>query len=314
MIELTIGTRKSKLAMWQAETVARLLTEGGFQTTIKGMETIGDKVLDTTIAKIGSKGVFTEELEEQLASGQTDIAVHSAKDMQSSLPDGFEIIAFSEREKVNDVLVSTDSNLDIGDPRRRIRIGTSSVRRVALLRHYYPHLQTVEMRGNLQTRLQKMKDGACEALMLAYAGVKRMGYDEMIIKVFSESEFIPPVGQGCIAIEAAKGLSAEKREKIRSCLNHPDSEACLLAERAFLKRLEGGCSIPAFALAKVSGEEIVLQGGLASLDGRTILHRTFTGTRADAEGLGGELGEAILAAGGAEILAEIRRQQRADIG
>ena len=314
MIKLTIGTRKSKLAMWQAETVARFLNEGGFQTTIKGMETIGDKVLDTTIAKIGSKGVFTEELEEQLASGQTDIAVHSAKDMQSSLPDGFEIIAFSEREKVNDVLVSTDSGLDIGDPSQRIRIGTSSVRRVALLRHYYPHLQTVEMRGNLQTRLQKMKDGACEALMLAYAGVKRMGYDEMIVKVFSESEFIPPVGQGCIAIEAAKGLSAEKREKIRTCLNHPDSEACLLAERAFLKRLEGGCSIPAFALAKVSGEEIVLQGGLASLDGRTILRRTFTGTRADAVGLGSELGEAILAAGGAEILTEIRRQQRADIG
>ena len=311
MIELTIGTRKSKLAMWQTETVARLLAAGGFQTTIRGMETIGDKILDTTIAKIGSKGVFTEELEEQLASGQTDIAVHSAKDMQSSLPAGFELIAFTDREKVNDVLVSNDPGLDISDQNRHIRIGTSSVRRVALLRHYYPHLQAVEMRGNLQTRLQKMADGACDALMLAYAGVKRMGYDGMIVKVFDETEFIPPVGQGCIAIEAATRMPAEMRERIRACLNHADSEVCLLAERAYLQKLEGGCSIPAFALAVVEGDGLTLRGGLASLDGRTILHQTLTGTRAGAQQLGNELGEYILAAGGTEILAEIRRQQRA---
>ncbi len=295
--------------MWQTETVARILNARGMETRICGMETKGDRILGTSIAKIGSKGVFTEELEEQLASGATDIAVHSAKDMQSQLPEGFSLIAFTCREKVNDVLISDLSSLDLDDPARKIRIGTSSVRRRALLRHYYPHLETVEMRGNLQTRIQKMRAGACEALMLAYAGVRRMEYDSMIVKVFSADEFIPPVGQGCIAIEASVSLDAEKRAFIRSCLNDPDSESCLLAERAFLKTLEGGCSIPAFALAELEGENIRLSGGLVSLDGGKILKKTRVGARSQAEIIGKELGVTILENGGRELLAEIRNQQ-----
>ncbi|MDP3696249.1 MAG: hydroxymethylbilane synthase, partial [Desulfocapsaceae bacterium] len=173
MITIKIGSRKSRLAMWQTETVAGMLNEQGMETVISSMETKGDKILDVSIAKIGSKGVFTEELEEQLQSGATDIAVHSAKDMQSMLPQGFGLIAFTAREKVNDVLLALDKGLDLDDPAKKIRIGTSSVRRIALLKHYYPHVQTVEMRGNLQTRIQKLRDGACDALMLAYAGVKR---------------------------------------------------------------------------------------------------------------------------------------------
>lgn len=296
--------------MWQTETVARALEKAGMQTRISSMETIGDKVLDTSIAKIGSKGVFTEELEEQLATGKTDIAVHSAKDMQSTLPDGFELIAFTEREKVNDVLVSHDKNLDLADSSAKIRIGTSSVRRVALLRHFYPHVEAVEMRGNLQTRIKKMRDGACDALMLAYAGVKRMEYEDMIVKIFSEKEFIPPVGQGCIAIEAAESLDAGKRQAIRNCLNNVESEACLLAERGYLKHLEGGCSIPAFGLAVLEGEELRLDVGLVSLDGKRILREEFRGAAADAEQLGKSAGEYILASGGREMLAEIRRQQK----
>ena len=238
--------------MWQAETVARFLNEAGLETGINSMETIGDKVLDRSIAKIGSKGVFTVELEEQLANGTTDIAVHSAKDMQSILPEGFELIAFTEREKVNDVMVSTSKNIDIEDATKPLVIGTSSVRRRAFLRNYYPHVKIVEMRGNLQTRIRKMEDGDCDALMLAYAGVKRMGYEEMIVKEFDATEFTPPVGQGCIAIEAASSLDPEKLENIRICLNNKRSEVCLLAERAFLKKLEGGCSIPAFGYATLS--------------------------------------------------------------
>jgi len=160
------------------------------------METMGDKVLDTSIAKIGSKGVFTRELEEQLASGATDIAVHSAKDMQSQLPEGFALIAFTRREQVNDVLVSDNQSLDIDDSSKKIRIGTSSVRRRALLRYYYPHVEPVEMRGNLQTRIRKMREGACDALMLAYAGVKRMDYDKMIIKIFPVTQIFPPSARG----------------------------------------------------------------------------------------------------------------------
>lgn len=309
MTEVAIATRKSKLAMWQTETVAAMLEAAGMTTRIASMETIGDKVLDTSIAKIGSKGVFTEELEEQLAAGATDIAVHSAKDMQSTLPEGFELIAFTDREKVNDVLVSDDGSIDIDDTARPLRIGTSSVRRVALLKHYYPHVETVEMRGNLQTRIRKMREGACDALMLAYAGVKRMEYDDLIVKIFPEEEFIPPVGQGCIAIEAATSLEGDKRERIRGCLNNPESEVCLLAERAYLRQLEGGCSIPAFGLATLSGASLTLKVGLASIDGRQVLRHTVTGSTGDAVAMGESAGRYILDNGGREMLAEIRRCQ-----
>lgn len=296
--------------MWQTETVAKALNAQGMATRICAMETQGDKILDTSIAKIGSKGVFTQELEEQLASGATDIAVHSAKDMQSRLPDGFELIAFTEREKVNDVLISENSSLVLDDSSKAIRIGTSSVRRRALLRHYYPHVEAVEMRGNLQTRIRKMQEGACDALMLAYAGVTRMGYDNMIVKIFPEDQFIPPVGQGCIAIEAASSLSEEKRKFIRACLNNPVSETCLRAERAFLKTLEGGCSIPVFALAVLVGDEIDLTGGLVSLDGGKMLKMNRCGPVGEAEEMGRDLGLAILESGGREMLAVIRLQQK----
>jgi hydroxymethylbilane synthase len=306
---ITIGSRKSKLAMWQTETVAGFLNDAGMETKISSMETIGDKILDTSIAKIGSKGVFTVELEDQLASGLTDIAVHSAKDMQSQLPEGFTLIAFTEREKANDVLVSADGSIDIIDSSRPLVVGTSSVRRRAFLRHHYPHVEIVEMRGNLQTRIKKMKGGDCDALMLAYAGVKRMGYEDMVVMEFDEQQFVPPVGQGCIAIETATSLVPEKLERIRACLNNPVSETCLLAERAFLKKLEGGCSIPAFGYAVLDGDEITLTAGLASLDGTEILRTTEKGSAQEPEKLGKSVGEYILNNGGREMLAEIRRLQ-----
>lgn len=309
---ITIGTRKSKLAMWQTDAVAAMLQAKGLETTISSMETIGDKILDTSIAKIGSKGVFTVELEDQLASGMTDIAVHSAKDMQSQLPDQFTLIAFTEREQVNDVLLSRDASIDISDASRPLVIGTSSVRRRALLKHYYPHVTLVEMRGNLQTRIRKMDDGDCDALMLAYAGVKRMGYDDMIVKTFDAQEFVPPVGQGCIAIEAATSLAPEKLNQVRDAVNNAQSEYCLLAERAFLKKLEGGCSIPAFGYCVLEGDVLTLTAGLVSLDGADILKISREGSVDDPHALGDGVAEEILTSGGAEMLAEIRRQQAAD--
>jgi len=306
---ITIGSRKSKLAMWQTETVAKALNESGMKTEINSMETRGDKILDVSIAKIGSKGVFTEELEVQLADGITDIAVHSAKDMQSILPEGFGLIAFTKREKVNDVLLSADKSIDLTDSSRLVKIGTSSVRRRALLRHYYSHVEAVDMRGNLQTRIRKMQDGACDALILAYAGVVRMGYEEMIVMEFDEKKFIPPVGQGCIAIEAFTALDSSKAAMIRDCLNNKESEACLLAERGFLKKLEGGCSIPAFGLAVLDNDEIILTAGLSSLDGQKIICREDRGLHRDAEQLGMRVGEYVLENGGREMLVEIRRQQ-----
>ena len=308
-MKIRIGSRKSKLAMWQTYYVQDKLTKVGVDTEIITMETKGDKILDTSIAKIGSKGVFTEELEEQLANGDIDIAVHSAKDMPSVLPDGFELIAFTDREKSQDVLVSHNPDLSLDDPSKKIIIGTSSVRRRALLKLYYPHVETVDIRGNLQTRIKKMEDGLCDGILLAYAGVHRMNMESLIVQSFPVDQFIPPVGQGCVAIEAAGTLPAEKKEMIRSCVNNPNSEDCLLAERAFLRCLEGGCSIPAFALATLEGNTLSLSGGLVSLDGTKKIISSRTGSRSEAQTIGKELGTFILGSGGRELLVEIRSQQ-----
>ncbi|MDY0189449.1 MAG: hydroxymethylbilane synthase [Desulfuromonas sp.] len=307
---IKIGTRRSKLAMWQAYYVEDLLQKAGMNTQIIEIDTRGDKVLDVSIAKIGSKGVFTEELEEQLLSGDIDIAVHSAKDMQSELPAGFEIIAFTVREQVNDVVVSRDKNLRLADTSRPLTIGSSSVRRRAMLKAYYPHLKVIEMRGNLQTRIGKMDDGQCDAILLAYAGVNRMGYNDMIVETLSLDQFIPPVGQGSVAIESAQTLDANKRQIIRQAVNHADTEFRLLAERAFLKTLKGGCSIPAFCMAELVGDDqLSVTGGMISLDGKTLIKNTLIDTRNNAEQLGDRIAQLTLNQGGAEILAAIRLER-----
>jgi hydroxymethylbilane synthase len=307
-MKIRIGTRKSKLALWQAHHVQHLLSNEGIKSEIVEIETKGDKILDVTISKIGSKGVFTQEIEEQLATGEIDIAVHSAKDMQSELPFGFEILAFTDREKANDVLVSHNKELQL-TPDASFTIGTSSTRRVAILRHYFPHIKTVDIRGNLQTRIAKLEAGHCDALMLAYAGVHRMGYDDMISQMLPEDIFTPPVGQGSIAIEASKTMSGKKKVLIQQILNNEISSKCLLSERAFLRKLQGGCSIPSFANATITYHGLSISGGLVSLDGSQIIRHTVTGRSEDAEHLGQELASFILANGGRKILDDILNQQ-----
>ncbi len=294
--------------MWQAEFVKETLLRGGVEATLMPIETKGDKVLDVSISKIGSKGVFTEELEDMLARGEVDMAVHSAKDLPSELPPGFEILAFSSREKENDVVVSHDKRFSLSDNNATFRIGTSSTRRIATLAHHFPQIQPVEIRGNLQTRISKMEAGLCDALLLAYAGVARMGYEKMINQELPLDIFTPAVGQGSLAIEIASGLDEVKRQKVRSLLNDPVSEIKLLAERAFLKKLKGGCSIPAFANAQIVEREIVLTAGLYSLDGSKLIKKTISGSMADPQKLGDSLGEEILNSGGAEILRQINKE------
>src|SRR5688500_8955590 len=182
-----IGTRGSKLALWQAEYVASLIQPSGYQTEIVAIETRGDKIQNVSIAKIGSKGVFTEEIEEKLLDGSIDIAVHSAKDLSSELNDELELIAFTERELPNDVLISPNKNIIL--TKDKIKVGTSSTRRVAFLRHFYPNVEPVTVRGNLQTRLSKLNAGECDALLLAYAGVHRMGLDNLIVEKIETSYF-----------------------------------------------------------------------------------------------------------------------------
>jgi hydroxymethylbilane synthase len=297
---IKLGTRGSKLALWQAEYIRETLEKGGLQVEIVIINTKGDQILDRSLSKIGSKGVFTEELEEQLRSGQIDIAQHSAKDLQSELSDDLELIAFTEREKVNDVLVSYNKSLRL-DSEKPFVVGTSSTRRIAMLKHFYPHIQTVDMRGNLQTRMAKLESGVCDAIILAYAGVHRMGYEEHIAEMISTEKFTPAVGQGSVALECAVSLDSAKKAKIRELCNHAETEQQLLAERAFLRRLQGGCSIPVFGLSQKSGS---ITGGIISLDGTEILKETIKGN--NPLEMGKALAEKILSLGGDKILKEIK--------
>lgn len=303
---MRIGTRGSKLALWQAEHVAGLLKLAGVASEIVPIETLGDKVLDVSISKIGSKGVFTEEIEEQLQLGHIDIAVHSAKDMPSKLPDGFQLIAFTERETVNDVLISHNKDFSLTD--EPVVVGTSSTRRIATLKKYYPHVKTVAVRGNLQTRIGKMEAGHCDALLLAYAGVHRMGYESMIVSHLPLDQFTPAVGQGSIAVEISDSLPSDKVSLVRSSVNHAITEARLIAERAFLRKMDGGCSIPVFGLATIKGETLEITGGVISLDGREMIREQMQGAIEDAQQLGEALGNLVLEKGGDRILQEIKAQ------
>ncbi len=306
-MKIKIGTRGSKLALWQAYYVEEKLNAMQVETEIVIIETKGDKILDRALSKIGSKGVFTEELEEKLRSGEIDIAVHSAKDLQSELAEDLEVIAFTEREKVSDVLVSFNKNLTLISGESFV-IGTSSTRRVAMLKHHYPHIKIVDMRGNLQTRLKKMEDGQCDALLLAFAGVHRMGYHEMIVQELPQNQFIPPVGQGCVAVEASKNLSIDKKEVIREAINDVATERCLLAERAYLRKLQGGCSIPSFAWCVNAAEDkLKMEAGIISLDGKQMVYKIADADASNATKLGEKLADQVLKNGGAEILAEIRK-------
>jgi len=302
-MKIRIGTRGSQLALWQADHIQTMLKQQDVESEIVPIETKGDRILDVTLSKIGSKGVFTEEIEEKLKDGSIDIAVHSAKDLQSELPAGFEIIAFDKREKASDVLLSEHS-LDLYQ--KGLVLGTSSTRRLAFLAKYYPDIQTIPVRGNLQTRIRKMKEGVCHALWLAYAGVHRMGYDELIMHVFDTDTFIPAVGQGSIAIEVYRTLDSEKREKIRTIVNHETTETCIKAERAFLKEMNGGCSVPVYAMATLRDEVLTITGGIISLDGSEQITKTCHSTQNAAVKAGATLAQTVLDTGGKEILSSIK--------
>jgi len=299
------------LALWQAEHVADLLRAKGAATEIKIIDTKGDQNLSQPLSEIGSKGLFTEELETELKAGLIDLAVHSAKDMPSVIPQELELIAFSEREKVNDVVLSLNATLTLKMAvEQDLKIGTSSTRRRAALNHYYPGVHLVDMRGNLQTRLRKMKEGQCDAMILAYAGVHRMDMGQYIVEELSEETFTPAVGQGALAIETAVSLSEDKKIFIRSALNDVNTEYCLLAERSFLKTMEGGCSVPVFALAKLEEDTLILKGGVISLDGTQQVDGIQRGNKTEALEIGTLLADQIISKGGLKILEEIKKYKK----
>jgi hydroxymethylbilane synthase len=306
-----IGTRGSKLALWQAEYIAETLKSDGHSYEIVPFETKGDILLNISISKIGSKGVFTQELEEALRSGTIHLAVHSAKDLQSEMPDGLEIIAFTQREKENDVVVSLNPEFKIGKSAAGTKVGSSSTRRRAMLARHFPHVEMVEMRGNLQTRFLKLENGDAEAMLLAYAGVKRMGLEQYIVEELSLLTFVPPAGQGCIAVEIASSMPQDEKQAIRLACNHLETEICIKAERAYLRRMQGGCSIPIFAHSTPNGRFINLHAGIIALDGQETLlqiDRALANAH-EAEKLGLKVAEYILNKGGERILSDIRATQ-----
>ena len=308
---IRIGTRGSKLAIWQAEHVANLIKPSGYQTEIVPIETRGDKILDVTISKIGSKGVFTKEIEAKLLDNSIDIAVHSAKDLSSEIPDELELVAFTEREEVNDVVVSINKNVNLLTD--KLKVGTSATRRVAFLKHFYPNIEPVTIRGNLQTRFNKLQSGEYDALVLAYAGVRRMGYENLIVEKIETSYFVPAVGQGSIAVECHKKLSFPKKEIISRWVNHAETENCVRAERSFLKTLQGGCSIPAFGYAHYEGNMITLKAGIISLEGKRVVKVKRSASPEEVKMLGESVAREVLKNGGAEILDEIRHKDKQEV-
>lgn len=305
MKTVRIGTRNSALALWQAHYVGALLEKEGLAYEIVAISTKGDQILDRSLSKIGSKGVFTEELETMLRAGEIDIAQHSAKDLPSHLPAELELIAFTERESAEDVVLSLDPAKTLASI-EPLRIGTSSTRRRAFLSHFYPQHTAVEMRGNLQTRLEKLKKGDCDAMLLAFAGVHRMEMESYITQHLSIDQFVPAVGQGSVAIQCAVTLDASLKNLVGKACNHSETEATILAERHLLAHLEGGCSVPVYGHAVLNGDKIALHAGVLSLDGVENIYHSAEGS--DPAILGKEVAMELIHLGAHQLLRKIRQQ------
>ena len=297
---IRIGTRDSQLAMWQANLVQSKLTDLNIQSTIVPIKSDGDLTLDQPLYEMGITGIFTKALDDALLSGEADMAVHSAKDIPTKLPDGIELIALLEREDARDVLLAIRPEVDMDNLSAEFVVGTSSLRRQALVAHYTPHFKCKDVRGNVDTRVAKLEAGEYDALLLAYAGVKRMGYDHLVRRKLNPSTFTPAVGQGAIAVTCRAGF--EGKAAVRALLNHPETEFAVLAERAFLAKMEGGCHAAIFGLGTVVAGAITLQGGIASEDGKVLLREEVVGPAADAVVLGESLAEIIINLGGHKIL------------
>lgn len=299
-MQVRIGTRGSKLALWQAEHVKVLLESAGFAVELVLYTTTGDLQQSKPLHEIGDQGLFTKALDDAMLRGEIDIAVHSAKDLPTMLPAGIALSALLQREDPRDVLLSTGEAFDVDNLVAPITIGTSSLRRQALLMHYLPHVRIVPMRGNVDTRVAKMQAGECDALVLAYAGVKRMGLTHLVTRKLNVSTFTPAIGQGAIGITMPDGHPAT--EAVRLAVNDVDTESAVLAERAFLRVLEGGCHSAIFALGTVVAGTLSLMGGVAAKDGSEVLRANLDAAQADAEAAGRQLAEILLQKGARTIV------------
>lgn len=298
---LRIATRKSPLALWQAEFVRAELEHlhTGLRVELLTFTTQGDRILDTPLAKIGGKGLFVKELEVALLDGRADIAVHSMKDVPMDFPEGLGLLAIGAREDPRDAFVSNRfASLD--DLPVAAVVGTSSLRRQCQLRHRRPDLVIRDLRGNVNTRLARLDAGDYDALILASAGLKRLGFHARIRSNLAPEVSLPAVGQGALGIEAR--LGDVRINALLAPLNHADTSVCVRAERAMNRRLQGGCQVPIAGFAEVRDDGLYLRALVGSVDGREILVDELWGPRAEAEALGERLAERLLAAGAGRIL------------
>ncbi|EAZ90485.1 hydroxymethylbilane synthase [Crocosphaera chwakensis] len=304
---IRIGSRKSQLALVQTYWIQEQLQKHypDRQFDVETMSTQGDKILDVALAKIGDKGLFTKELETAMLQNQVDFAVHSLKDLPTNLPDGLMLGCVTERVNPADALVVNEKHKDkqLDTLPEGSVIGTSSLRRLAQLRHHYPHLTFKDVRGNVNTRLSKLDAGEYDAIILAVAGLQRLDMSDRIHQVIPDDISLHAVGQGALGIECRTG-DPEILDLLKA-LEHPETRDRCYAERAFLRELEGGCQVPIGVNTKIENNFLTLTGMVASLDGKTLIKDTIEGEQDQAEKLGQELAMRLRDAGATEILAAI---------
>lgn len=305
MKKLKIGTRGSKLALWQADFVKKSIENEnpGLSVELVTIKTKGDKILDVPLAKVGGKGLFVKEIEEALLDGRVDLAVHSLKDMPADIPEGLRLGAFCEREVPADVFISGNGAV-LKDLPEGARVGTSSLRRAAQLKKAFPGVSIVSLRGNLDTRLKKIETENLDGIILAAAGVRRLGLEERIAEYIDEAVMLPAVGQGALCIEIRE--NDPETENAIAHLDHLETRTAVLCERAFLHRLEGGCQVPIAAYGKVDGESLTLEGLVADVEGKTVIRETLSGNVGESENIGLRLAEILLSRGAAKILDQLK--------
>ncbi len=304
--KIIIGTRGSQLALYQANKVKDELEvkHSGLKVELKIIKTKGDKILDVALSKIGDKGLFTKELEIALLEEEIDIAVHSLKDIPTKLPREFTIGAVLERADFRDALVSKDG-LKLRELTSSHRIATSSLRRIAGLKKIKPDFTIIDIRGNVNTRLKKMEDGYCDAMIMATAGLKRLKMDSYITEILDPVEFIPAVAQGAIAVESR--LDDERVNNLLKAIHHKNTHCQVTAERSFMRCLEGGCQVPVGAYSNICDNEISLTGFVSTLNGKNYLKGTLSDNLDRAENLGERLAQLLIEKGANKILNEIRK-------
>lgn len=300
MARLRIGSRGSQLALWQANHISSLLRERGHEIELEIIKTTGDKITDVALAKVGTKGMFTKEIEDALAEGRVDLAVHSLKDLPTELPPGFEIAAITTRENPRDVFLSV-KYASIQELPKGAKVGTSSLRRQAQLMVMRHDLEIFPLRGNVDTRVRKLEEGNYEAIILAAAGLFRLGKTQLVKQVIDEEMMCPAAGQGALGIEIRKG-DATMREHLRF-LDDAAARATTTCERALLNKLGGGCQVPIGAFAEMEDGVLRLIGICARPDGTEVIREVQTGT--DPVELGERTGETILRRGGDQILRDV---------